>query len=157
MMTWLRRLVGGGGGGKEVDDLLSPNCQLLVGSYDFEAGWLIALEIDPVESKVVLEMELPVLESHPAYSALSDVRRVVTATFQGALEATATLHAEPVPRGEPMDFEPELAIDEFYISATCPWSYRESSYHTHALWLLAEGLVLAFPFTDVRCREVLDD
>lgn len=156
MVKWLRGLVGGDGA-EEDDGLLSPNCELLARSYDFEAGSVLSLHIDVAEGRVVVEMDLPVLDIHPAHSPIREVRRVVTATFQGALEATATLGGRPMPRGEQVDLEYEHMIDEFYISATCPWSYKETSYHAHVLWLLAEGLVLAFPFADVRCKEVLEE
>jgi hypothetical protein len=155
MVRWLKNIVGDGDA--EEDELLGPNCQVLVSAYDFEAGALLSLEIDMAAARVELRMDLPVLEGHPAYSALREVRRLVTASFHGVIEPSATLRGESIPRGRPFELEYEHVIDEFYISATSPWAYRETAFHAHVLWLLAEGLVLAFPFADVRCKETIED
>jgi hypothetical protein len=155
MTRWIKDLVGGGA--DDDDELLSPNCELLARAYDFEAGAVLSVGVDPAKGIVVVEMDLPLAEGHPAHSALREVRRLVTATFHGVVDPSATVRGEPLARGGKVDFETEHEIDELYISATAPWAYRSTTHHTHVFWCIAEGLVLAFPFADVRCKELLEE
>ncbi len=139
----------------EYERILSPSCFALLRTYSFEdSPSIITLGFYPEKNAAEIVFSCLVTSRHKYFVQDAYVSRRIEVAFKNVTSPSITNRNQPLAYNQIVRLEYEHDVDEFELSATCYYEHRDKIFHTHTLKIIAEDLIVMFPFEDLSFREI---